>query len=162
MCYCSLDDSDMKEWYMYMCVCLCVYILYKSLYLLFFCQNECWILPVFRIIQIMLPYSGWAFLGLLTDLGGTGAKSALPLNNMSHTSYIDETQHSYTLPKEESKKYINHVTHPLTHISIFSPKISNFQYIRKYRYRLHFNAYIPDLTNSFESSKIFLVSMVEF
>ena len=37
ICYCSLDDSDMKEWYMYMCVCLCVYILYKSLYLLFFC-----------------------------------------------------------------------------------------------------------------------------
>ena len=32
----------------------------------------------------MLPYSGWAFLGLLTDLGGTGAKSP-PLSIICHT-----------------------------------------------------------------------------
>ena len=33
------------------------------------------------------------------------------------------------------------MTHPLSFadISIFSPKISNFSYIKKYRYRLHFN-----------------------
>ena len=29
-------DSDMKQWHIYMCVCLCAYILYKSLYVLFF------------------------------------------------------------------------------------------------------------------------------
>ena len=45
LCYCTLKvnteidvgfDSDMREWYIHMCVCVCVYILYKSLYLLFF------------------------------------------------------------------------------------------------------------------------------
>ena len=36
---------------------------------------------------------------------------------------------------------INHVTHPLSFadISIFSPKIGNFCYIKKCKYRLHFN-----------------------
>ena len=47
LCYCTLDvntetdvgfDSDMKQWYIYMCVRVCVYILYNSLYLLFFGQ----------------------------------------------------------------------------------------------------------------------------
>ena len=39
------------------------------------------------------------------------------------------------------KKYINHVTHPLISagISIFSPEISKFCYIKKYRYRLDFD-----------------------
>ena len=39
------------------------------------------------------------------------------------------------------KKYINHVTHTLcsSDISIFSPEISRFFYIKKYRYRLHFD-----------------------
>ena len=37
------------------------------------------------------------------------------------------------------KKYMNHVTHLLTYadISIFSPEINKFSYIKKYRYRLH-------------------------
>ena len=35
---------------------------------------------------------------------------------------------SFTLPTENSKKYLNHVTHPLSSadISIFSPEIANF------------------------------------
>ena len=39
------------------------------------------------------------------------------------------------------KTYINHVTHPLrfANNSIISLKISSFTYIKKYRYRLHFN-----------------------
>ena len=39
------------------------------------------------------------------------------------------------------KKCINHATDSLSFadISIFSPKISNFFHIKKYRYRLHFN-----------------------
>ena len=45
VCYCTLVvntetdvgfDTDMKQWYKYMCVRFCVYIFYKSLYLLFF------------------------------------------------------------------------------------------------------------------------------
>ena len=33
----------------------------------------------------------------------------------------------------------NHVTHPLSsaNISVFSPEISKFRYIKKYRYSLH-------------------------
>ena len=44
LCYCILDvntetdvgfDSDMKQWYIYMRMCVCAYVLQKSLYLLF-------------------------------------------------------------------------------------------------------------------------------
>ena len=44
------------------------------------------------------------------------------------------------LTQRRSKKYMNHVTHPLSSadISIFSPEISKFCYIKKCRYRLHF------------------------
>ena len=47
---------------------------------------------------------------------------------------------SYALPKADPKN-INYATHPLSSadVSIFSPEISNFCYIKKYRYRLHFN-----------------------
>ena len=47
------------------------------------------------------------------------------------------------LRSKKFKKYINHVTHPMSSedSSIFSPEISNFCYIKKYRYRLHFNSF---------------------
>ena len=59
----------------------------------------------------------------------------------SRISCNDETWHSYTLLKEDAKKYINHVTQPISSadISILSPEISNFCYIKKYGYKLHFN-----------------------
>ena len=49
------------------------------------------------------------------------------------------------------QKYINHVAHLLSSAdtSIFSPKISNFCYIRKYSYRLHFNACFLGFLTSF-------------
>ena len=55
-----------------------------------------------------------------------GAKKA-PLPKICHTSYYDETWHSYTFPKEDLK-YINHVTDPLStaDISIFHQKSANF------------------------------------
>ena len=39
------------------------------------------------------------------------------------------------LTERRSKKYVNHVTYPLSsvHTSIFSPEISQFCYIKKYR-----------------------------
>ena len=48
--------------------------------------------------------------------------------NMSYISYNDDTSHSYTLPKENPKKYINHVTHHLSSagISIFHQKSAHF------------------------------------
>ena len=54
---------------------------------------------------------------------------------------MDENWHSYTLPKEDPQKYINHVTYPLSSadIGIFSAKIIKYCYIKKYRYRLQFD-----------------------
>ena len=45
------------------------------------------------------------------------------------------------------KNYTNHVTHLLISvgISIFSPEICYFCYIKKYRYRLYFNTYSNSL-----------------
>ena len=37
---------------------------------------------------------------------------------LSHLSCIDETWYSYTLPKEDPKKLINYMTHPLSSADI--------------------------------------------
>ena len=57
---------------------------------------------------------------------------------------------------------MNHVTHPLASadISIFSPEISKFCYIKKYRYRLHFDTQFLILLSFLESLKIVLINMV--
>ena len=57
---------------------------------------------------------------------------------------------------------MNQVTHPLSFddISIFSPEICKFNYTKKYRYRLHFNALFLILLTFLESLKIFLINMV--
>ena len=49
--------------------------------------------------------------------------------------------HIYPMKLGTIIKYINHVTHLLSSVtsSFFSPKISNFCYIKKYRYKLYFN-----------------------
>ena len=54
---------------------------------------------------------------------------------------------------------MNHVTHPLSSagITIFSPKIDKFFYIKKYRYRFHFDTLSLILSNFFESLKIVIV-----
>ena len=54
------------------------------------------------------------------------------------------------------------MTHPLSSANIrsFSPEISNFYYIKKYRYRLHFNTQFLILLTFFESLKIVLINMV--
>ena len=57
---------------------------------------------------------------------------------------------------------MNQVTHPLASadISIFSPEISKFCYIKKYRYRLHFHLQFLILLSFLESLKIVLINMV--
>ena len=59
------------------------------------------------------------------------------------------------------QKNINHVTHLLSSasISIFSLEISNFHYIRKYRYTSNFNTWFLILFTFFESIKVFLINM---
>ena len=50
-----------------------------------------------------------------------------PLSKICHTSYIDETWHSYIWPKEDPKNtQTSWHTLSSADISIFSPKISNF------------------------------------
>ena len=54
------------------------------------------------------------------------------------------------------------MTHPLSSadINIFSPEISKFCYIKKYRCKLNFDTQFLILLNFFESSKIFLINVV--
>ena len=56
-----------------------------------------------------------------------GQKVPLP-KNLSHIIYSDVTWHRYTLPKEDPKKYMNHVTHPLisADINIFHQRSAAF------------------------------------
>ena len=57
---------------------------------------------------------------------------------------------------------MNHVTHPLSSadISIFSPEISKFCYIKKYRYGSHFDTYFLIPFSFPVSLKIFLITLV--
>ena len=83
------------------------------------------------------PYSGWAFSGLLTDGGGV-QKGPPSLKSVTYILLRWNLAQLY-LTQWRSKKYMNHVTHPWSSadISIFSPEISKFCYIKKYRYRLY-------------------------
>ena len=57
---------------------------------------------------------------------------------------------------------MNHVPHPLSSadISFFSPEISKFCYIKKYRYRLHFGTQFLIFLTFIESLSIFLIKLV--
>ena len=71
---------------------------------------------------------------------GWGAKRP-PIPKICYT-YPTIMKLSILLPqlKNTSKKDVNQVTRPLSsaNISIFSPRIGKFWFIKKYRYRLHF------------------------
>ena len=56
---------------------------------------------------------------------------------------------------------MNHVTHPSSSadISIFSPEMTNFFYIKKHRYRLHFSTWFLILLAFLESLKICLINL---
>ena len=66
------------------------------------------------------------------------------------------------LTQIRSKKYMNHVTHPLSSadISIFSPKISKFCYIKKSTYILDFDTWFLFSLTLLESLVIVLINMV--
>ena len=57
------------------------------------------------------------------------------------------------LTQRRSKKYMNHVEHLLSSadISIFSPEIRKFCYIKKYRYRLYFDTWFLFILTFLES-----------
>ena len=78
-----------------------------------------------------------------------GEPKRLPLPKICHT-YPTMMEFGTAIPYlKKIQKYINHVTHPLSSadISIFSPKISKFCYIKKYRYRLDFESLVIVLIN---------------
>ena len=89
-----------------------------------------------------------------------GGKKTLHSQNLSHILQWRNLAQLY-LTWRRSKKYINHVTHLLSSasISIFSLQISNFHYIRKYRYTSNFNTWFLILFTFFESLKVFLINM---
>ena len=90
-----------------------------------------------------LTCSGWAFWGSWRiGEGGRGVQKGSPsLKSVTHILQWWKLAQLY-LTQRRSKKYMNHVTHPLSSadISIFSPEISKFCYIKKYRYKLYFDA----------------------
>ena len=74
----------------------------------------CWAFPEIFLLYQHLSYSGWAFLVLLTDGGGT---KRLPPKNMSQICYNDET---HTSSKEEIENiWITWHTHWILPISAF-------------------------------------------
>ena len=79
-------------------------------------------------------------LGLFTDVWGE--QKGPPLHKICHR-YPAMVKLGTVIPylKIIEKIYINHVAHSQSsaNISIFSPEISKFCYIKKYRYRLDFD-----------------------
>ena len=82
-------------------------------------------LTLFRMSLFKAAY-GWFW-------GQKYPPPTLPPSIISHIFHNDETWHSYILLAGDPKNSISE-------ISISSPGISNFCYIKKYQYRLHINA----------------------
>ena len=71
---------------------------------------------------------------------GWGRADPPSLKSVTHILHWWNVSHIY-LTQSTSKKYINHVTHPLgsADLSIFSPEIRKYHNMKKYRYRLYFD-----------------------
>ena len=109
---------------------------------------------IFRIINFRskfsqkLLYGGtltlfrMGFFGTAHGWEGEGGKKAHPpLGRLSVTLILQWNLAQSYLTQRRSKKYMNHMTHHLSSadMSIFSPEISKFCYIKKYRYKLYFD-----------------------
>ena len=77
------------------------------------------------------------------------------------TNFNDETWHSYTLPKENTKNIwiMRHTPWVLLTSAFFLPGISKFCYIKKYGYRLHFDTWFLIFLTFLESLRIVLIKM---
>ena len=105
------------------------------------------------------PVRDGLFLGC-SRMGGGAKRTPLPKICHAHATMM---KRGTVIPCLRSQKYLNHVTHSMSSadISIFSPEISKFCYIKKYRYRLHFYTKFLILLTFIESLKIILINMVE-
>ena len=88
------------------------------------------------------PYSGWVFLGLLTDGGGKNQKAPPPIPKICHTYPTMMKLDTVITCLKKIQKIYKSREHSLrsADVIIFSPEISNFCYFKKHRYRLHFNS----------------------
>ena len=112
---------------------------------LVFCIRFAWkvnlmkmIIYMFRTQRRINPIQDGLFRGCLRMMGGLfGPPTSKSVTHILQWWNLAELY----LTQGRPKKYTNHVTHPLSSadISIFSPEISKFCYIKKYRYRLDFD-----------------------
>ena len=88
-----------------------------------------------------------------------GGKKA-PLLKVCHTYPTIMTLCSYTLPKEDPKNISItwHIPWVLLTSTLFHQKSANFCYIKKYRYRLHFDTWFLILL--FSIWRFFLINLV--
>ena len=91
---------------------------------------------------------------------GKGAKKPPSLKSVTYVLQEWNLAQLY-FTWRRSKKYVNHVTHPLSSADfrIFLLEISKFCYFKKYRYRLYFDTLFLIFLTFFESWKIFLINM---
>ena len=95
-------------------------------------------------------------------MGGGRGKKAPSRKSVTHILQWWNLAQLY-LTKRRSKKLYDHVTHPLSSAdkNIFSPQISKFCYIKKYRYRLHFDTQFIFILSFLEYLKFVITNMVK-
>ena len=80
------------------------------------------------------------FFGAADGWGRGGGTKRLPLPKIGHTYPTMKKLGTVVSHPKKIQKYMNHVTDLLSsaEVSIFSPEISKFFFIKKYIYRLYF------------------------
>ena len=101
-------------------------------------------------------------MGLFEASYGCGGAKRPPRLKSVNTSYNDETLYIVTLPKKDPKAYVNQEANHLGSADkgIFSPDISSFCCIKKYKYRLRFGTSFLFILTLFKSFKIALITVV--
>ena len=129
-------------------------------------KNEFWVMWKSELHEIgswhiifPLPYSGWVFLRLLTD-GGGPKRSPLPKIYHTYPRMIKIGAVILYLKKIQKKKDSRDTPLEFCWHQHFLLEISTLCYIKKYRFRLHFDALFQFLLSFFESLKIVLINMV--
>ena len=99
--------------------------------------------------------------GLLTD-GGGGTKRPPSLKYLTHILQWWNLAQLHLTIEDPKKIWITWHTPWLLLTSVFfSPEISKFCYIKKYRYRLHFSTKFLIILDFLESLKICLINLVK-
>ena len=85
------------------------------------------------VFRMLLTLFRMGFFGAAHGWGGRGAKRPPSLKPFTHILQLWNLAHLY-LTQRTAKKYMNHATHSLSSadISIFSPRMSKFCYIKKF------------------------------